>query len=210
MTGELIKLVVVDDYRKIRKSIINILKTEKDIEVVGEAANGKQAIKLAVSQKPDVMLLDIELPDQRGTMVMRQLHSIQPDLKVLAVSGYSDSQFVTQMKENGASGYITKDKISAMLVFAIRSVVLEGAKWVGLQGEKSKSHAPSEQTLTKREVEILKQLMQDHAVDLMAANLGMNERQVQTYLDLLMKKYQAASLPELKLIAGQIFPDINP
>jgi len=207
MKHDQISLVVVDDHPKARKNIGALLKRADDIVIVGEAANGAQAIDLALSQRPDVMLLDVELPDLRGTAVMRHLNKILPELKVLAVSSYNDRQFILGMMENGASGYLVKDEIPTMLLRAIRTIVYQGRDWVGSRFPQKGSLPKLEQTLTKKEADILKQWSIGRSENMIAIDLGLKEEQVNEYLALLMKKYKANSLSELKKIARQIFSD---
>jgi len=205
MTNEHIDLVVVDDHPGVRKGIINLLKAAEDIVVVGEAANGKQAIKLAALKHPHIILLDVELPDIRGDIVLQRIHTELPNIKVLAISAYSDRQYVLGMMDSGASGYLTKEVIPAMLVKAIRSIVYDGMVWIGPRVIKDNSLF--ETTLTQKEVEIMKQLLIDHSESSIASNLGMDEKQLGKYLAFLMKKYQVQSLFSLKQIAQQLFSD---
>jgi len=208
MINEQISLVVVDDHSGVRKSISSLLKTTEDIFVVGEAETGNQAIQIALAKKPDIMLLDVELPDQRGTAVMEQLHNLLPEMKVLAISSYNDQQFILGMMESGASGYLTKDNIPAKLIEAVRSIVYQGLKWIGPHIRKQdKSRARLEQTLTKNEITILKQLAHDTPEKTISANMGIDEQQVGKFLKILKNKYQVKSLSELKRIAQQMFPD---
>jgi len=209
MKRDQISVVVVDDHPKTRKNIKALLKTADDIVIVGEAENGAQAIDLALSHRPDVMLLDIELPDLGGTGVMRHLNKVIPDLKVLAVSSYNDSQFILGMMENGASGYLVKDEVPFMLLPAIRSIIYKGSKWVGSRFPKKGSNPKLEQTLTKKEADILKRWSLGSSVNRIAMELSMKEEQVNQYLALMMKKYDVNSLSELKSIARQIFTDFN-
>src|SRR5215208_6558889 len=130
------------------------LMLEKQIRVLivdGEGGNGAEAIELATTRNPDILLLDIELPDQRGDSVMRHIHNVQPDMKVLAVSSYSDRDYILGMLENGASGYITKDEAPMMLVEAIRNIIMKDMSWFSPRAIRN-SGIPSveEQTLTKR------------------------------------------------------------
>ena len=122
-TDQIIRVLIVDDHSGVRTGIKNLLQSAKDMVIVGEGGNGAEAIELAAMKKPDILLLDIELPDQRGDAVMRHIHNTQPNMKVLAVSSYSDRDYILGMLENGASGYITKDEAPAMLVEAIRSII---------------------------------------------------------------------------------------
>lgn len=179
--------------------------------VVGEGGNGAEAIELAVTRNPDILLLDIELPDQRGDAVMRHIHNVQPDMKVLAVSSYSDRDYILGMLENGAAGYITKDEAPVMLLDAIRSIINKGISWFSPRAIKN-SGLPSieEQTLTKREVEILQQLLLDRSADQIAAFLSMNVEQIEKYLKLLMRKFETDSLVSLKHIAKRILSRRGP
>ena len=205
MVEKQIKVVIVDDHSGVRAGIKNLLQTAKDMVVVGEGVNGAEAIELVATRNPDILLLDIELPDQRGDIVMRHIHDTQPDMKVLAVSSYSDRDYILGMLENGASGYITKDEAPMMLLDAIRSIIHDGTSWFSPRVLKH-SGIPSveEQTLTKREVEILEQLILDRSTPDIATFLNMDVQQVEKYLNLLMRKFETESLVSLKHIAKRI------
>ena len=200
-----IRVLIVDDHSGVRTGIKNLLQSAKDMVIVGEGGNGAEAIELAASRRPDILLLDIELPDQRGDAVMRHIHNTQPDMKVLAVSSYSDRDYILGMLENGAAGYITKDEAPMMLVEAIRSIIKKGTSWFSPRAIKN-SGIPSveEQTLTKREVEILEQLVLDRSPHQIASALNMDAEQVNKYLKLLMRKFETESIISLKHIAGRI------
>ena len=206
-----IRVLIVDDHSGVRRGIKNLLQAAKDMIVVGEGGNGAEAIELATSRNPDILLLDIELPDQRGDAVMRRIHNVQPDMKVLAVSSYSDRDYILGMLENGAAGYITKDEAPMMLLEAIRSIINKGKSWFSPRASKN-SGLPSieEQTLTKREVEILQQLILDRPSDQIASFLNLNVEQVEKYLKLLMRKFEADSLVSLKHIASRILSRRRP
>jgi DNA-binding NarL/FixJ family response regulator len=205
MPEKQIRVLIIDDHSGVRRGIKNLLQAAKDMIIVGEGGNGAEAIELAATKNPDILLLDIELPDQRGDAVMRHIHNVQPDMKVLAVSSYSDRDYILGMLENGASGYITKDEAPMMLLDAIRSIINKGKSWFRPRAIKN-SGLPSieEQTLTKREVEILQQLILDQPSDQIAALLNMNVDQVEKYLKLLMRKFETDSLSSLKHIARRI------
>jgi DNA-binding NarL/FixJ family response regulator len=205
MIDEHIDLVIVDDHPGVRKGILNLLKAADDIVVVGEAENGKQAIKLAASKNPQIMLLDVELPDMRGEVVLQQIQTESPDIKVLAISAYSDRQYVMGMMNSGASGYLTKEVLPVMLVKAIRSIVYEGMVWIGPQI--IKDDPKFETTLTQKEVQIMKQLLTTKSESAIALELGMNAKQVGKYLDLLKMKYDVQSLAALRQVAQQLFSD---
>jgi DNA-binding NarL/FixJ family response regulator len=205
MADRQIRVLIVDDHSGVRRGIKNLLQTAKDMVIVGEGGNGAEAIELATTRNPDILLLDIELPDQRGDVVMRHIHNTQPDMKVLAVSSYSDRDYILGMLENGAAGYITKDEAPMMLLDAIRSIINKGKSWFSPRAIKN-SGFPSveEQTLTKREVEILEQLVLDRSSEEIAAFLNMDLGQLEKYLKLLMRKFESESLVSLKHIAARI------
>ncbi len=205
MSDKPIKVLIVDDHSGVRTGIKNLLNAAKDMVVVGEGGNGAEAIELAATRNPDILLLDIELPDQRGDMVMRHIHDTQPDMKVLAVSSYSDRDYILGMLENGASGYITKDEAPMMLLDAIRSIINKGISWFSPRAVKNSGiPAVEEQTLTKREVEILERLLLDQSPQEIALLLNMDVEQVNKYLKLLMRKFETESMVSLKHIAKRI------
>src|SRR5215216_1009497 len=204
-TEKQIKVLIVDDHSGVRTGIKNLLQSAKDMVIVGEGGNGAEAIELAATRNPDILLLDIELPDQRGDAVMRHIHNTQPDLKVLAVSSYSDRDYILGMLENGASGYITKDEAPMMLVEAIRNIIMKDMSWFSPRAIRN-SGIPSveEQTLTKREVEILEHLVVGRTSQEIASLLNMDVAQVDKYLKLLMRKFETDSIMSLKHIAKRI------
>jgi len=172
---------------------------------MGEGTNGADALKLIDTKKSDLLLLDIELPDQRGDLVMHRIHEVQPEMKVLAVSSYSDREYILGMVENGAVGYITKDEAPAMLLEAIRIIVKDGKDWFSPSALKNSNLTPlEEQILTDRETKILSQLILDHTRAQMALSLQMEEKKLAKYLTLLMKKFETESLDVLKHTARRI------
>ena len=210
MTNKQIKVLIVDDHAGVRAGIKNLLMATKDIKVVGEGGNGAEAIELVATKNSDILLLDIELPDQRGDMVMQKIRDMQPDIKVLAVSSYSDRDYILGMMKNGAAGYITKDEAPTMLVEAIRSIINKNENWFSPQAIKvSTPTSLEQQTLTKREIQILEQLVRDRSADEIAASLGISKSQVENFLKLLMKKYEADSLSKLKDIAQRVISRRN-
>ena len=211
MTDEQIKVLIVDDHPGVRAGIRNLLGGAKDIVVMGEGTNGAEAIELVNQQESDILLLDIELPDQRGDLVMHHIHEVQPEMKVLAVSSYSDREYILGMVENGASGYITKDEAPVMLVEAIRIIVKDGRDWFSPRAIKNSSLTPlEEQILTEREVAILKQLLIEQSQGQIASVLQMDEKQLDKYLSLLMQKFETESLDGLKRTAERIFSRSDP
>ena len=131
MMGHLgrIRIVVADDHPVMRSGIRTLLDAEDDIEVVGEAANGAEALRLVESAKPDVLLLDMEMPGLSGVDVARKIQAAALPVFVLALSAYDDKTYVQGLLENGASGYITKEKPPQMIIEAVRAVARGEGRW---------------------------------------------------------------------------------
>lgn len=117
-----LRVLLVDDHKLLRESLRYLLKLEGDIEVVGEAGNAKEALDLAAHMHPDIVIMDIGMPGINGIEATRQLIDLVPDVKVIALSGYTDRHFVDEMLNAGASGYISKAAAGDELLKAIRAV----------------------------------------------------------------------------------------
>ncbi len=207
MPNEKIRVVIVDDHPGVRAGIRNLLRRDKDITVVGEGGDGMKAIELASAKKPDILLLDVELPIVGGDIVMRRIHDAEPSIRVLVVSTYNDRTYIQSMVANGASGYITKDEAPAMLLEAIYSILQNKELWMSPRAlENSGTTSLEEQTLTQKEVEILRQLLLNRTQAEIAESMHMQEQQVSSYLRVLMDKFEAESLDALRGVARRILP----
>lgn len=117
-----IRLMLVDDHEVVRTGLRTFLETQAGLEVVGEANNGQTALELAKEKKPDVVVMDISMPDMDGLETTRRLLVATPDCKVLALTVHADKQYFFEMLAAGAVGYVTKQAAADDLVSAIRSV----------------------------------------------------------------------------------------
>ncbi len=207
MVEDKIRVVIVDDHPGVRAGIKNLLRRAQDITVVGEGGDGVKAIELARSKKPDILLLDVELPIVGGDIAMRRIHDVEPEIRVLVVSTYNDRTYVQSMLANGAAGYITKDEAPAMLLEAIHSILESEQLWMSPRAlEGSSTAALEDQTLTEREIEILRQLLLNRSEAEIGESLHMEEQQVGSYLRVLMSKFEAESLDVLRAVARKILP----
>ena len=118
-----IKIILADDHQIVRQGLRTLLAGEPDIQVVGEADDGRKTLKLAQELAPDVIIMDISMPDLNGIEATRQLLVESPGVKVIALSMHSDSLFVSNMLRSGALGYLLKDCALEELVKAIRTVM---------------------------------------------------------------------------------------
>lgn len=124
------RIVLADDHALMRASIRRLLERTPDLEVVGEASNGVEAIHSVNSLAPDVLLLDMEMPVLSGVEVAKELHAAQSPVRVLALSAYNDEEYINALRENGASGYLTKDTAWSNIVDTIREIAHGEQRWI--------------------------------------------------------------------------------
>ena len=193
-----IKVMVVDDHTIVRDGISALLALVRDIEVVGEASCGSEALKMVKSVEPDVILMDIAMPDMSGLEATRQICKEFPKTKVIALTQHDDREFVFPIIEAGASGFISKVAASSELASGIRSVSrgdsylspsvarLMVENYQQTAGERV-SHDPYSQ-LTERERDVLKLLAEGHSTQEIADILVITPKTVEGHKTNLMAK----------------------
>lgn len=162
-----IQLIVVDDHIKVHQGIAAIIDAFDDLEIIGHASNGQEAISLINEQIPDLVLMDVIMPVMNGIEATRQIHAIRPDIKILALSSFQDGDSVRAMMKAGAVGYVLKDASIDDLVHTIRAahsgkIVLSPEASTLLLQPASAPAAQAAMTdfgLTQREREILRQVV---------------------------------------------------
>lgn len=192
-----IRIVLCDDHQIIREGLRSLLEKQSDMKVVGEGTNGNEAIKLASAQTPDVIVMDVAMPDLNGIAATRRLREDQPRLKILALSMHSDRRFVTGMLEAGASGYLLKDCAFSELANAIRAVA-SGGLYISPRIADSvlqeftrharPAHKPPKIDLTLREEEILQLIAEGRSTKDIAASLHVSVKTVETHRTHIMQK----------------------
>jgi two-component system NarL family response regulator len=158
-----IRVALADDHRMFREALAGTLAAETDIEIVGQADTGRAGIELAQSARPDILVLDIAMPDMNGIEVAQRLRACCPEVRVLALSGYADKRFVQEMLRAGAAGYVVKTAAGAELVQAIRAVAKAQhylspeitSAVLGDYRNASPSDAPPANVLGRRERQVL-------------------------------------------------------
>jgi len=148
------RVLIADDHPVWRRGIRDLISAEEDIEVVAEAANGEEALRLIRTTHLDVVLLDMEMPIVTGIEVAQTVKAERLPVCVLALSSHDDAAYVTGLLENGASGYITKDKPPSLIVEAVRAVAAGEGRWF-VTPTPSRDPATS---LSKREREVIELL----------------------------------------------------
>ncbi len=122
----MIKVLLVEDMALSRAGFRALLETSDQLEVVGEAANGREAVKLAKKLNPDVVLMDVAMPDMNGIEATRQIHAAQPNIRIVMLSMYANRQYLFESLQAGAAGFVPKDSAFADLLAAIKSVMTSG------------------------------------------------------------------------------------
>jgi len=192
-----IRVLVVDDHTIVRDGICALLALSGDIEVVGEAANGSEALQMGRELKPDVVLMDISMPIMDGLEATRRICKEFPAIKVLVLTQYDDKEYVFPVIEAGASGFISKVAASAELALGIRSVY-RGDSYLSpsvarllvedyQHGSKQVSHDPYEQ-LTDRERDVLKLVAEGYTTQEIADMLVVSPKTVEGHKTNLMAK----------------------
>ncbi len=136
-----VRVLVVDDHQVVRVGIRKLLNRTSDIRVVGEASNGIEALHLVNELKPDVLLLDMEMPGLSGVDVARNLHAKGSSVRILVLSGYDDRQYVIALLDQGISGYLIKDESPELIIEAIRSIARGDGNWYS---PKIKTYIPAQ------------------------------------------------------------------
>ncbi|WP_291328761.1 response regulator transcription factor [Desulfovibrio sp. UCD-KL4C] len=212
-------IIIVDDHALVREGLKNILKAQSDINVLGMAENGLEAVRLCKRLNPDVVLMDLSMPVKSGVQAIQELAKDGVRIKLLALTAHVDAEHVFLALDAGASGYVLKNSTSEELVMAIRTV-MEGKVYLapGISAEVAKGFLKKMHTdgcekldtLTNREREILKNILAGYKNREIGDILNISVKTVEKHRANLMKKLGLKSIAELKaygeeLTAREIF-----
>jgi two-component system response regulator NreC len=202
-----IRILVVDDHTILRVGLRMMLNAQPDIEVIGEASDGNQAVSEAMRLVPDVILMDIAMPDCNGIEATRQVKRLQPETRILVLTMHENEEYLFQVLRAGASGYILKEAADTELITAIRTVssgrfyLSPSAQsiMVGdyLQRVRSGEERDSYSALTEREREILKLVAEGYTNNQIAERLTISPKTVDTHRTHIMDKLNLHSRAEL-------------
>lgn len=200
------RILVADCHRIVREAICSQLQNEKNIEVVGQANDGRNAIKLAQELHPDVIIMETSMPNLNGIEATRKIVHQSPQTKVIALSAYWDRRAVCEMLKAGASGYLPKTCGFEELVYAIRNVVEDrtylsshiSALVVNEYLQRSTDQGKSAYTvLTEREREVLQLIAEGKSTKVIARDLHVSPKTIEWHRSQLMKKLRIESVAEL-------------
>lgn len=203
-----IRILLADDHRLIREGLRGLLASNPDVEVVGEAAGGAEALELAADLNPDVVLLDVRTPDMNGHEVARELVRVAPDARPIALSMYSDPPLVAAMLDAGCRGYLLKEgafeEVEEALARVMRGETYLSRQLPGDRGSIEQVLSPESarlDALSHREREVLALLAEGCHMTVIAERLGVGVKSVETYRKRLGDKLGMRNLADLTRFA---------
>ncbi|MER3463768.1 MAG: DNA-binding response regulator [Chitinophagaceae bacterium] len=205
-----IKVAIADDHTLFRTGVKISLSSRKDIQMIAEAENGMQLLNLLRHIKPDVLLLDIQMPIMDGLTTLPEVKKLYPDLKVIMLSMHNDHSMITRMMEIGANSYLTKDSDSETIYQAIRTCyeddyffndLTNKALLNGLRTKKAPEAIAPEVQLTEKEITILKLMCEEKSTKEIADEVDLSPRTVEAIRDKLKTKTGAKSMAGLVMYA---------
>jgi DNA-binding NarL/FixJ family response regulator len=206
----MIRVAVVDDHHLVRQGIVTVLDRDKQILLVGEAADGQAAVELAQSSRPDVLVMDIGMPRLNGLQALEQIAKLDLPTAVLILTMYAERTLAHQALHLGAAGYVLKTAVAEELVAAIRTVhrgevylspALRGAVLLDFLYCTDQDDAPACQRLTPRERQVLQLIAEGHTNQSIAHLLQVKTRTVQRHRSSLMTKLDVHDVPALVRLA---------
>jgi two-component system invasion response regulator UvrY len=203
----MIRIVIVDDHAIVRAGLRQFLVEQSDLEVVGEAANGREALDLVRKGGIDVIVMDLSMPDQNGVDALAAIKARAPELPVLILSGYPEAHYATNLLRQGASGYLNKECDPQEIVTAVRTVS-RGRKYITptvaeLLADQLHSGAdkPLHEQLSEREFQVFLRLAQGETIGVIADSLSLSVKTVSTYRTRIMEKMSLESNSDLTYYA---------
>lgn len=195
-----IKILIVDDHPMIRQGIKSLLEDVDYIDIAAEAANGNEALNALAKGRFDLVIMDIKMPELSGIETTEKIHTMYPEVKVLAISMYDEQRYIVRMLQAGALGYVLKNTSKEELLQAINSV-MNGESYFSqevssiMMSQFMSKKAPdysdvvrADVALTKRETEIIKLIAEEHTNTEIAEKLGISPRTVDTHRRNLLQK----------------------
>jgi DNA-binding NarL/FixJ family response regulator len=206
-----IRVLVADDHTIVRQGLVGILASSPEIEVVGEAADGHEAVEKSLQARPDVAVLDVSMPRLNGIEAARRIHDALPATRILVLTMHDDEEYVLKMVKAGASGYLLKDSAADELIAAIRAL-RAGKAYFGPHASKAlaeayqrREPAPEDpyERLTDREKEIFQLVVEGKNNREIAGVLFISPKTVDNHRTHLMEKLGVHSTPELVRFAAR-------
>lgn len=204
----IIRVLIVDDHHVVRRGLAFFLRTQDGIEIIGEGANGKEAVNLARTLKPDLILMDLVMPEMDGIQATKMINKENPDIKIMMLTSFSDQDHVIPALEAGASGYQLKDIQPDDLVASIYKI-MAGENQLHPKAtshlldnlSRGKKERNLIDDLTNRELDVLKEIAMGKSNKEIAASLFITEKTVKTHVSNLLSKLELADRTQAALFA---------
>jgi DNA-binding NarL/FixJ family response regulator len=208
MTGAKTRVLLVDDHRLVRAGLRSLLASAADIEVVGEAEDGAQALELAAATGPAVVLMDLSMPVLDGVAATRQLLTDRPDVRVVVLTSFSDRDRVRDALSAGAIGYVLKDCTPEELLSAVRAAALGHAPLdPRVAGALLPSSAAPGELLSQRETQVLRLVSKGLANKQIGRELGITERTVKVHLGNVFRRIGVGDRTSAAMWAREHLPE---
>jgi DNA-binding NarL/FixJ family response regulator len=207
-----IRVLLVDDHAVLRDGLSNIISLEDDMEVVGEAKSGIEALQLVEEVHPNVILMDINMPGMNGVEAIRRIHAQYPRIAIIVLTMYDRDEYLYESIRAGATGYLLKDAPSGDVIAAIRSAsrgestlhpVMARKLLDNLTGEKRGERGSSDENLTPRELDVLQLMVKGHSNKEIAEQLFISDKTVKIHVSNILKKLGVKSRSQAIIYAIQ-------
>ena len=216
--SEAIRVLIADDHQLVRQGLAALLSVKPGFEVLGQAQNGAEAVKMAANLKPDIILMDLLMPKMNGIEATREIKQENPEARILIITSFAEDENVYQAIKAGALGYLLKDSSPQELMLAIDDVYhgrmsLHPNIALKLIEELNRptDEKATDEPLTEREVEVLKLVAKGHSNQEIAENLVVSERTVGAHVSNILSKLHLANRTQAALYAlRKGFTDLTP
>jgi RNA polymerase sigma factor (sigma-70 family) len=205
------KILIADDHRVVKEGIESLLASYPEFEVIGGALDGQEAVERIKKLKPDIVIMDIEMPKMNGIAVTKEIRGFDPNIRIIIYSMYSNKEYVIDLFKSGISAYVLKEDPVSDLILAIKAVS-GGGTYFSTKApsilsrhiqelERSKSADDDLEKLSQREQQVLRLLAEGHSIKAIANQLYISPRTVESHKYNIMGKLQVNSMVDLVKIA---------
>jgi two-component system response regulator NreC len=205
------RIVLAEDHTILREGLRSLLTSSQDLEIVGEAEDGREAVQLAEELKPDLILTDLSMPRMNGMEAIKEIRAHSPNTKILVLTVHKNEEYILATMQAGANGYLLKESTHAELLIAVNHV-LKGRRYISpgisdkvlegyLEGRKTIKNRTSYDTLTKREREVLKLIAEGYTNKSIADQLCISIKTVEKHRANLMQKLNLHNVQALTVFA---------
>lgn len=203
-----IKIILADDHKLLRDGLKNIIEQRSNMHVIGEASDGREAVKKCLKLLPDIIIIDVAMPDLNGIEAAKQIHINNPEIKIIGVSMHSSKEFIQGMFKSGALGYLLKDGDAEELITAI-TTVMQNKKYLAKNLNQElltllkRGESLEETPLTSREKEVLQLIAEGNSSKKIGDILFLSSKTIDVHRNNIMKKIDLHTIPELTKYAIQ-------